>query len=208
MVTEFDETKSLDEIEFSFVPIWIRVERLPLGLMNRAAAGAIRDDISEFMEVEADGDDLAAGRVLRLKIRLDICKLLRRGILADLGADKGERWCPITYEYLPDFCYVCGLIGHVDKACSKKLGKDEPAPFSKELRFVPPRKPFGGSGHRSLEIRGAYSGRSRGAGSWWLGGSRSGGSGGNPEPMAHHGGRPLRRGVGRRSWGRRLMTRR
>ncbi|CAD6228992.1 unnamed protein product [Miscanthus lutarioriparius] len=38
VVTEFDEFKSLDEFEFSFILIWLRVERLPLGLMNRAAA--------------------------------------------------------------------------------------------------------------------------------------------------------------------------
>lgn len=146
MVTDFDETKSL-EVDFSIIPIWIRVERLPMGLMNRSAARAIGDDIGEFVEVEADGGELAAGRSLRLKIRMDIRKPLRRGITVDLGGDRGDRWCPISYEHLPDFCYVCGLIGHVDRACSKKLGKDEPTPYSKELRFVPLRKPFGGPGY-------------------------------------------------------------
>lgn len=87
---------------------------------------------------------MVAGRVLCLKVRLDIQQPLRRGIIADLGGDKGEQWCPITYEHLPKFCYVCGLIGHVDRACLKKLGKDESAPYSKELRFVPQRKPLGG----------------------------------------------------------------
>ena len=56
----------------------MRVERLPLGLMNRAAARAIGDDVGEFMEVDADGSDLAAGRDLRLKVRMDIRKPLRR----------------------------------------------------------------------------------------------------------------------------------
>lgn len=87
--------------------------------MNRAAARAIGDDVGEFMEMETDGGDMAAGRILRLKIWLDIRKPLRRGIMADLGADKGERWCPISYEFLPNFCYICGLIEHVDRACSK-----------------------------------------------------------------------------------------
>ena len=108
VVTEFDEAKSVDEFDFSVVPIWMRVERLPLGLMNRAAARAIGDDVGEFMEVDADGSDLVAGRDLRLKVRMDIHKSLRRGILADLGPDKGDRWCPITYEHLPDSATFAG----------------------------------------------------------------------------------------------------
>jgi len=150
-VTEFDESKSLDEVDFSFILIWMRVERLSMGLMNRVATKVIGDDVGEFMEVEADRGVVAAGRSLRLKIRLDIQKPLRCGILADLGADKGEWWCPITYEHLPDFCYICGRIGHVDRACSKKLGKDEPVPFSGELRFVPPHRSFSGYGHKLQE---------------------------------------------------------
>jgi hypothetical protein len=148
VVAKFDESKSVEDFDFSSIPIWMRVERLPLGLMNRVVAKAIGDDIGEFMEVDADGGDLVVGRALRMKIRLDVRKPLRCGIMADLWADKGERWCPVTYEHLPDFCYICGLIGHVDRACSKKLGKNEPAPFSRELRYIPPRKPIG---YKNLE---------------------------------------------------------
>jgi hypothetical protein len=41
------------------------------------------------------------------------------------------------YEYPSDFCYMCGLIGHTQKSCSMKFGKDETAPFDKSLRWVP-----------------------------------------------------------------------
>lgn len=178
VVAEFDESKSLDEIDFSFVPIWIRVERLPLGLMNKSVARAIGDDVGEFLEIDDDGVAIMAGRSLRLKVRIDIRKPLRRGVIVDLGGDRGERWCPLSYEHLPDFCYICGVIGHVDRACSRKLGKDEPVPYSKELRFIPPRRAPGGHGYRSQEYRGGLLGRGGGAGSWKFGSSGSGGSGG------------------------------
>ena len=168
VVVEFDESKALEEFDFSSIPIWVRVEHLPLGLMNRGVAETIGDDVGAFMEVDADGGDSAVGRVLCIKIRLDIRKPLRLGIMVDIGDGKGEHWCPITYEYLPDFCYICGLIGHVDRACSKKLGKNEPAPFSRELRYMPPRKPLG-SGHPA---------RSGDSGSWRSGRSDSWSSGG------------------------------
>lgn len=65
VVAEFDDSKCIDEFDFSSVSIWMRVERCPLCLMNHAVARAIGDDVGEFMEVEADGGDLAAGRALK-----------------------------------------------------------------------------------------------------------------------------------------------
>lgn len=63
----------------------MRVEKLPLGLMNWEAAEVIGDEVGSFMEVAEAGDDSVVGRALRIKIRLDILNPLRRGIMADLG---------------------------------------------------------------------------------------------------------------------------
>lgn len=43
---------------------------------------------------------------------------------------------------------MCGIIGHTDKSCTKKLAKEDMAPFNRELRFIPPKKRFGGEGWR------------------------------------------------------------
>jgi hypothetical protein len=40
VVAEFDGSKTLDEIEFASIPIWVRVAKLPMGLMNRDTAKA------------------------------------------------------------------------------------------------------------------------------------------------------------------------
>jgi hypothetical protein len=47
------------------------------------------------------------------------------------------KWCPLVYEYLPDFCYTCGLIGHTDRICEVQLEKGVVQQFSKALRFIP-----------------------------------------------------------------------
>lgn len=148
VVSDFDRTKSLDEIDFSFIPIWVHVARLPMGLMYKATAEVIGDEIGEFMEVDFESDDLAAGRFLWVKVRLDIRLPLRCGITVDMGVEVGDRWCPVQYEFLPEFCYVCGIIGHSDKACTKKLAKEERAPFDRGLRFIPPKRRYGGGGWR------------------------------------------------------------
>lgn len=83
------------------------------------------------------------GECLRIKIRLDIYKPLMRGVTLDLGEDGEEEkkvWCPLSYEYLPNFCYTCGLIGHTDRSYEIKLKKGEEQQFSRSLRYIPEKK--------------------------------------------------------------------
>ena len=57
VMAEFDGEKTIDEIEFNFIPIWVRILKMPLGLMNKAAGEVIGALIGEVMEVDADDDD-------------------------------------------------------------------------------------------------------------------------------------------------------
>lgn len=96
-----------------------------------------------------------------------------------MEGDEG-RWCPMSYEYLLDFCYCCGIIGHTDRFCHRKLGKEEALPFGRELRFIPPKRSPGDDGGkggddraRLLGVRGRFGLRngSFGSGSWSGGGA-------------------------------------
>ena len=69
------------------------------------------------MEDEAEPDEIVVGRVLRLKVRLDIHKPLMWGVTVSLGDGYADRWCPLSYEFLPKFCYCYGIIGHMDRTC-------------------------------------------------------------------------------------------
>lgn len=44
------------------------------------------------------------------------------------GKEEERRWCPFSYEFLPDFCYICGILGHIQNFCPSK---------SKEIQFGP-----------------------------------------------------------------------
>ena len=74
---------------------------------------------------------------MHIKVRIDIRKPLMRGVTLNIAESNKDLWCPLVYEYLPDFCYICGIIGHVDKACSTKLQKGEAPQFGKHLRLIP-----------------------------------------------------------------------
>lgn len=103
------------------------MSKLPLELMNKAAGEEIGAMIGEVLMVDAEEDGMAFGECLRIKIRLDVCKPLMHGVMIDLGDEEEERklWCPLSYEFLSDFCYTCGLIGHTDQLCETQLKKGE-----------------------------------------------------------------------------------
>lgn len=127
VLAEFDGAKKIDEIEFNFIPIWVRVSKMPLGLMTKAAREEIGEMIGEVLMVDAGENDLVIGEVLRIKVKLDIRKPLMRGVTLDLGESDDEKklWCPLCYEFLPDFCYTCGMIEHTNHSFDIKLKKGE-----------------------------------------------------------------------------------
>ena len=62
---------------------------------------------------------------------------------------ENKKWCSLVYEFLPDFCYTCGVIGHTDRMCEMQLEKGVVQQYGKSLRFIPEKK------RTSEEIRGS-----------------------------------------------------
>ena len=126
---------------------------------------AIGNEVGKFMDMDLEEDGTTIGSFLRIKTLLDVNKPLRRGVMLMTEEEK-PLWCPLTYEFLPEFCYTCGIIGHTDMVFDIKLPVGEEQPFSKKLCFLPEMKRWG-------------EGRSTSFGSGRSGGSWSRGSGGN-----------------------------
>jgi hypothetical protein len=117
------------------------------------------------MEVAGMEDGMAVGRYLRVKVRKCINTPLMRGTMVEVDEKGKMLWCPFEYEYLPDFCFICGIIGHVDKDCSKKLKRGKDPQFGKWLRWVPLKKKHSFDGPRKWGDkggRGSFSYGSRG----------------------------------------------
>lgn len=143
VLEDFDDNKDPEEYEFSSFPIWVRVFKLPLGMMNRDTAMAIGAEIGEFLEAETDEDGMAYGQYLRIKVRMEIAKPLMRGKMVQIGEEGRLKWCPFEYEFLPVFCFTCGRIGHIDKGCSIKLKEGEIQQYGKWLKRTPHQRGSG-----------------------------------------------------------------
>lgn len=90
VMMDLDESKSIEEMVFVFIPFWVRVMKLPFGMMNKAVGEAIDGEIGSFVCMDHDEDGTALRRYLRIKVKLDIRKPLMRGVTVFLD-EKGEK---------------------------------------------------------------------------------------------------------------------
>ena len=138
-VEDYDPAKSPEDYAFNTIPIWIRVLKLPLGNMNKATAEMIGEKVGEWIEADVGEDDFAAGEFLRIKVRINITRPIMRGLMFQVGDGK-SKWCPFQYEFLPEFCYNCGIIGHDENSCPIPMMKGEDKQFGSWLRAFIPKK--------------------------------------------------------------------
>ncbi|KAE8788781.1 hypothetical protein D1007_37145 [Hordeum vulgare] len=158
VVEDYDLRKTLEEYDFSTMPVWIRVLGLPLGMFNEMAGEKIGDEVREFMHAEVLVDAVTTRRILRVKTRINIIEPLWRGITIHGEENQGRgsdstrakalqgkevrkgKWCPFAYEFIPEFCYTCGIIGHTDKASMTTLVRWEVQQWASRLSCKPAKQ--------------------------------------------------------------------
>ncbi|CAN1825599.1 hypothetical protein LINPERHAP1_LOCUS31224 [Linum perenne] len=78
---------------------------------------------------------------------MDVRKSLRREKRLKRPGGRAEL-CKFRYEKLPTFCFICGLIGHVERNCQiqfRNYGSEIERKWGPELRALPrSNKPKGG----------------------------------------------------------------
>jgi hypothetical protein len=47
-MVDYNAEKTLEELVFAFIPIWVRVSKMPFGMMNKATGEAIGREMGEL----------------------------------------------------------------------------------------------------------------------------------------------------------------
>uniref|UniRef100_A0A803NKW5 CCHC-type domain-containing protein n=1 Tax=Cannabis sativa TaxID=3483 RepID=A0A803NKW5_CANSA len=108
---------------YTTTPFWVQVFRLPFLSKSEALAKIIGNLIGEYLEVHNDSLNEGWGPFLRIQVGLDVSKPLLRGQMVSLPWMRDELWIEYRYERLPNFCYECGIIGHVYDNCTLYMEK-------------------------------------------------------------------------------------
>ncbi|XP_019154535.1 PREDICTED: uncharacterized protein LOC109151078 [Ipomoea nil] len=111
----------LDTAEF-----WVQLHDLPLGFFSERSAKAIRNFIGEFIRIDEKAFNGSRNSFIRIRVRINITKPL----ISQIPIRKnGGDWSCINFRYerLPNFCFICGLIGHTENYCSKPVEDSNPS---------------------------------------------------------------------------------
>uniref|UniRef100_A0A803MN58 DUF4283 domain-containing protein n=1 Tax=Chenopodium quinoa TaxID=63459 RepID=A0A803MN58_CHEQI len=92
------------EMSFQFSPFWIMVLNVPFSRRNPRSS----DSFGGFMEFD-DSDPLGWEKFMRIKVMIDVTKLLRRGMKIAVGGEN-TKWVGVKYEQLGDSCYYFGRL--------------------------------------------------------------------------------------------------
>ncbi|KAL5852076.1 hypothetical protein ACOSQ3_007194 [Xanthoceras sorbifolium] len=110
------EKPATSHFQFRFAEFWIQIYNIPFICMNRTVARLIAKAVGSVVDFPMDSKDLW-GKFLRIKVRLDITKPLKRRIRMRLEEFDTMITALVKYERLPDFCHVYRHIGHSCREC-------------------------------------------------------------------------------------------
>uniref|UniRef100_A0A803QS68 CCHC-type domain-containing protein n=1 Tax=Cannabis sativa TaxID=3483 RepID=A0A803QS68_CANSA len=135
--------------------IWIQMHDVQPGCMTEATIKGLGNAIGKFLESDPKNFIGVWREYLRMRITIDITKPLRRRL--KLTKDDGTWfWVNFKYERAPTFCFICGIIGHTERFCSKLFHQSVDTvvkPYGEFMRAQPQRN-HKNIGARWLRTRG------------------------------------------------------
>jgi hypothetical protein len=110
LIEPYDGFTRPSMIELRTILMWIQIHDLPDGY--KGLVKTLAGKVGKFVEQEVPLTDFV-GNFYRLKVKIDVYKQLKSVVLIFQGG-KRELFL-VKYERLPDWCSVCGMLGHVSK---------------------------------------------------------------------------------------------
>lgn len=105
-------------IELNTLDLWVQIHDLKVGFMSEKVVKQIGDYIGSFVESCSSNFVGVWREYMRVRVTIDLSKPLKRHMKI---RQTGDSWYWITFKYenVPTFCFICGIIGHSEKLCSK-----------------------------------------------------------------------------------------
>ncbi|PPR91156.1 hypothetical protein GOBAR_AA29530 [Gossypium barbadense] len=123
-LTSYVKDKEIEEYIFNLSPFWVRLYNIPFDQMDRKIVLKVGETIGEVMAIDWRDRDGGWIEYIRVKVKIDILKPLRR-VVYFVGKEDAEIVCAIKYERFPAFCYKCGIVGHKTQKCILEGGQKE-----------------------------------------------------------------------------------
>ena len=145
---QFDASVPTRSLWFTKMKFWVQIHGLPTRMLDFETAYELGETIGPVLPSE-NVKELIGRDFLRVRVEVDVSRLLCRGRKVVLENDK-EIWVSFKYEKLPNFCYWCDMVSHVDEECEIWLANKGKTPAAQQeygawlhsLPYNPGRTPY------------------------------------------------------------------
>ncbi|KAL5847373.1 hypothetical protein ACOSQ3_010897 [Xanthoceras sorbifolium] len=114
------DASNITRMRFNKDEFWIQIHNIPIFCMNREVDSFLGAQLGELCEIDLGATGDCLGKYLRVRVRIDISKALRRGLHLDMGS--GEKiFLLLCYKKLLNHCFYCGKLGHLFRECTEEI---------------------------------------------------------------------------------------
>lgn len=110
------------QVQLWHLNTWVQIHDLPMGLMSEVVGQQLGNFFGEFLQYDAKNNSSIWREYMRIKIRIDVRRPLKRKKKI-IKKDGKEITVTCRYERLGDFCFLCGMVTHIDRFCRRFIGK-------------------------------------------------------------------------------------
>ncbi|XP_019192094.1 PREDICTED: uncharacterized protein LOC109186530 [Ipomoea nil] len=118
------------------VDMWIQVHDLPLGYTSDIILEQVGNFLGTFIKIDDRFANAPWKTFHRIRVSISVLKPLKRR-MKFMKRDKSTCWVNFKYERLHNFCYFCGMMGHLHKYCLRARDAGVPIeqyPYGEGLR--------------------------------------------------------------------------
>ncbi|KAK6133116.1 hypothetical protein DH2020_033155 [Rehmannia glutinosa] len=118
LLREWSEKLADNEEAFNSVEIWVQIWNLPFHWVSMETGRKIGNKFPRILDVDIPDAGTTKGRYIRILAEINLQKPLLRGTNIKLNSE--THWLDFKYENMQNFCFYCGLIGHLEKGCNTR----------------------------------------------------------------------------------------
>jgi hypothetical protein len=113
------------EMKFDKLLIWVRIIDLPYNKLNEVWGEKIASKVGEFIKLDINKGGLVSAQYLRARVCIKVKEPIMRWVGLESKKLGRTFWYSVQYEFLPYFCFSCGVLGHSDTICPVPGERDE-----------------------------------------------------------------------------------
>ncbi|CAN0829496.1 hypothetical protein LINGRAHAP2_LOCUS1142 [Linum grandiflorum] len=117
LLHELKEGEDPKTVPFNLIPFWVQVHDLPFDYFSKDVGRILGNYAGKYLDYDPKNyRKLWADQYMCILVELDLCRPLKRDKKVRLHGEE-RALCKFRYERLQIFCYICGIMGHLDKYC-------------------------------------------------------------------------------------------